>query len=68
MNKICKKWTEKIIEEIDGSFTAMTIREKLIEKHGTNYVASNTSIGQFLARTCVVMYETNGRLTYKKRE
>jgi hypothetical protein len=68
MNKICTRWAKKIIAEIDGPFTAMTIREKLIEKHGTNYVASNISIGQFLARNCIVIGKRNERLTYKKRE
>ena len=68
MNIICTRWTKEIIKDIKGPFTAMMIREKLVEKHGTNYVANNTSIGQFLSKYCIVVGKINDRLSYKKRD
>ena len=68
MNIICTRWTKEIIKDIEGTFTAQMIREKLVEKHGTNYVANNISIGQFLSAHCIVVGKRNDRLTYKKRE
>ena len=68
MNKHCERWTFKIIDEMDSTFSALTIREKLIEKHGTKYTVSSTSIGQFLRRHCDVIGKKKDRFIYKKRE
>ena len=68
MNKHCQRWTFKIIDGMDSAFSALTIREILVDRHGTNYIVSSTSIGQFLGRHCDVIGKRNDRLIYKRRE
>jgi hypothetical protein len=66
MNKRCQVWTDKIISEMKEPFTALTIREKLVERHKPNYIESNTSIGQYLAKNCVLIGVMDSRNVYRK--
>ena len=66
MNKHCIRWANEIIKDIDGTFSAKTIKDKLIEKHGTKYVVSTISIGVFLSRNYKIMGKRNDRLIYAK--
>tara|TARA_R100001369_G_scaffold89313_1_gene126815 strand:- start:370 stop:588 length:219 start_codon:yes stop_codon:yes gene_type:complete len=67
MNKHCIRWADEIIKEMDGTFSAKTIKDKLIEKHGTKYVVNTISIGQYLTRTCIIIGKRHDRLVYKRR-
>ncbi len=66
MNKRCQVWTDKIIAEMKEPFTALTIREKLVERYKSNYIESNTSIGQYLSRHCVLIGVSDSRHVYRK--
>ena len=67
MNKHCIRWANEIIKGIDGTFSARTIKDKLIKKHGTKYVVSTISIGVFLSRNYKIMGKRNDRLIYAKK-
>tara|TARA_R110000796_G_scaffold130356_2_gene245958 strand:+ start:4460 stop:4678 length:219 start_codon:yes stop_codon:yes gene_type:complete len=67
MNVICTRWTKEIIKDMDGTFSAQMIKEKLVEKHGTNYIGNTVSIAQYLTKNCIVVGKQNDRLMYKRR-
>ena len=52
---------------MDGTFSAQMIKEKLVEKHGTNYIGNTVSIAQYLTKNCIVVGKQNDRLMYKRR-
>jgi hypothetical protein len=53
MNTNMKRWIREAIAEMDGEFTAKTIRQKIVEKRGTSpYIGNNTAIGWFLNKHC----------------
>jgi hypothetical protein len=68
MNKIFTRWVLKELPLMPKTFTAEQLKQRIVDKHGTNYIEVNTSIGQWLTEHCIVVGEINGRQLYTRRE
>ena len=68
MKQRCKKWIINLIEFWDEPFTAVHVRERLVDKHGTNCVPCSVSIANFLKRNCDVIGMHDGRNLYSRRK
>mgnify|MGYP003627995362 CR=1 FL=1 len=70
MNSHVKRWIDIIILSlsIDEVFTSITIRERLVEERGTNFICDNSAIGWYLKRNknVRVICDTRGRREYRR--
>ena len=68
MKQRCTKWALDIIQFWDEPFTAVNLREKLVDKHGTTCVPCSSSIANFLKRNCDIVGTYQNRNLYRRRK
>lgn len=70
MNSFIKRWIDDLILEIDGEFSAITIRDKIYERKGMKYLESTTSIGAYLSKhkDLLKIEDYSSRRTYRRKE
>ena len=66
-NKRYMEWARNMIELWDEPFTAIYLRERLVDKPGTTCIPCASAIASFLKRNCNVVGKHDGRYLYRRR-